>query len=63
MLQEACRISLGSVLVSLLWNVVWNKVFVLPVPEETTTVGFVDDLVVTVTAKYPEDVEVYTMET
>ena len=53
----------GSVLGPLLWNIMYNGVLALPVPEGTTIVGFADDLAVVVAAKHPEDVEVYATET
>lgn len=44
----------------LLRNVMYIDVLMLPVPEETTTVGFPDDLAVVVATKHTEDVEVCT---
>lgn len=56
------RVPQESVLDTLLWNVRNNWVLALPVPEEVTIVGFVDQLGATVIAKYPGDVGLCAME-
>lgn len=53
----------GSVLMALLWNIMYDGVLVLSVPEESTIVGFADDLAVVIIAKQPEKMEFYAMET
>lgn len=40
----------------------YNEMLVPLVPEESTIVGFADDLAVFVTEKHPEEVQVYTTE-
>ena len=52
----------GSVLGPLLWNIMYDGVLGLRVPEETTLIGFADDLAVVAIAKHPEDVELYANE-
>lgn len=46
-----------------MWNVIYNEPFVLSVPREVRIVGFVNDPVEVVTAKQPDDIEVYVMKT
>lgn len=46
----------GSVLGPLLWNVMYDEVLRLPLPEETTTIGFADDLVIVVCGKLLEEI-------
>lgn len=48
----------GSVLGSLP-NVMYNEMFIFPVPDEATIVGFADELAMLVEIRHPEDVEVY----
>lgn len=45
-----------SVLISLLWNVMYNEVLALPVPEEAMINVFPDDLAVVIIVKHVEDV-------
>ncbi|CAD7093684.1 unnamed protein product [Hermetia illucens] len=52
----------GSVLGPLLWNIMYDGVLGLRVPEETTLIGFADDLAVVAIAKHPENVELYANE-
>ena len=47
----------GSVLGPLLWNVMYNEVLELKLPEEASIVGFADDIAVVVTPKIIEEVE------
>lgn len=47
----------------LLWNIMSNRVLVLPFPEKTMIVGFTEYSATVVSAKHAEDVEVYVTET
>jgi len=42
----------GSVLGPLLWNMMYDDILRLQIPENTTTVGFAGDVAVVATAKY-----------
>ena len=53
----------GSVLGPLLWNVMYDGVLRLKVPEEAKIIGFADDIAVVVQARNLEDVQLYTNET
>ncbi|CAD7081162.1 unnamed protein product [Hermetia illucens] len=52
----------GSVLGPLLWNIMYNDVLNLPLPEEATVVGYADDIALVVVAKHLEDAELYSSE-
>lgn len=52
----------GSVLGPLLWNIMYNDVLTLDIPEEATVIGFADDIAVTVTARYIEEIELIANE-
>lgn len=46
----------GSVLAPTLWNVMYDGIFKLPIPEEAKIVGFADDAALIVVAKHREEV-------
>ena len=46
----------GSVLGPLLWNIMYDEVLRLPMPKDSTTVGFADDVAVVVVGKFLEEV-------
>lgn len=46
----------GSVLGPLLWNIMYDAVLRLQLPEEAKIIGFADDIAVVVTAKFTEEV-------
>ena len=46
----------GSVLGPLLWNIMYDGVLRLPVPEGATIIGFADDIAIVVSAKFTEEV-------
>lgn len=46
----------GSVLGPLLWNIMYDEVLKLPMPDGTKTIGFADDIAIVVVAKYVEEV-------
>lgn len=47
----------GSVLGPLLWNVMYDGILKLHLPERTTIVGFADDVALVVTAKHLQEAE------
>lgn len=53
----------GSVLGPLLWNILYDGVLRLKIPDEAKIVGFADDIAVVVVAKMKEDVEQICNET
>uniref|UniRef100_A0ABD2WSZ8 Reverse transcriptase domain-containing protein n=1 Tax=Trichogramma kaykai TaxID=54128 RepID=A0ABD2WSZ8_9HYME len=53
----------GSVLGPILWNVMYNRILRLELPRSAKTVGFVDDIAITVVAKHLDLVEYYSNET
>lgn len=48
----------GSVLGPTLWNVMYNGVLLIDLPEDTTLVGYADDIALVVTAKHIHTLEV-----
>ena len=52
----------GSVLGPILWNIMYDRVLRLNLPDETKIVGFADDIVIVVTAKYLDEVELIANE-
>lgn len=46
----------GSVLGPILWNIMYDAVLRLPLPEEAKIIGFADDIAVVVTAKFTEEI-------
>lgn len=52
----------GSVLGPLLWNVMYDGIFKLKVPEEVQIVGFADDVAIIVQAQILDDVQLYANE-
>lgn len=52
----------GSVLGPLLWNIMYDGVFRLQLPEEAKIVGFADDIAIIVRAGHIEDVRLYANE-
>lgn len=53
----------GSVLGPLLWNIMYNGIFGLRLPEEANVVGFADDIAVLVQSRYLDEVQLYANET
>lgn len=47
----------GSVLGPLLWNIMYDGILRLELPEKTTIVGFADDIAIVVTAKHIHEIE------
>lgn len=47
----------GSVLGPLLWNAMYDDILRLPLPADTTVVGFADDVAVVVVAKHIHEAE------
>ena len=52
----------GSVLGPILWNSMYDRVLRLNLPEEAKIVGFADDIVIVVTAKYLDEIEMIANE-
>ena len=46
----------GSVMGPTLWNVMYDGVFKLQIPEEAQTIGFADDIAIVVVAKLKEEI-------
>ena len=55
-------VSQGSVLGPLLWNIMYDKVLMLDIPEEATIIGFADDIAVIVTGRYLDEIELIANE-
>lgn len=53
----------GSILGPLLWNIMYNDVLMLDIPDEANIIGFADDIVVTISARYLDEVELLANET
>ncbi|CAB0039210.1 unnamed protein product [Trichogramma brassicae] len=53
----------GSVLGPILWNVMYDRILRIKLPEPAKIVGFADDIAVTVVAKHLDLVEFYSNET
>lgn len=52
----------GSVLGPLLWNIMYNGIFDLQLPEEATVVGFADDIALLIRARFLDEVQLYANE-
>jgi len=52
-----CGVPQGSVLGPMLWNIMYDDIFALQVPEEATVVGFADDIAIVAVSKYKEELE------
>ena len=52
----------GSVLGPLLWSIMYNEVLILNIPEEANIIGFADNIVVTVSARHIDEVELISNE-
>ena len=53
----------GSVLGPLLWNVMYNKVLELNIPDEASIIGFADDIAIVIRARFLDEVEMYANDT
>lgn len=53
----------GSVLGPLLWNIMYNDVLELDIPEEASIIGFADDIAIVVCARFLDEVEMYANDT
>jgi len=52
----------GSVLGPILWNIMYDRVLKLNLPDEAKIVGFADDIVITVTAKHLYEIKLIANE-
>ena len=57
-----CGVPQGSVLGPLLWLVMYDGVLTLRLPDNVTTIGFADDIGITVVAKHQDEIEIYANE-
>ncbi|CAD7086205.1 unnamed protein product [Hermetia illucens] len=57
-----CGVPQGSVLGPLLWLIMYNGVLTLRLPSGVTTIGFADDIGVTIVAKHLDEIEIYANE-
>lgn len=60
--QHTAGVPQGSVLGPTLWNLLYNGVLELKLPDGTSTVGYADDLTVILTGKKASEIEIKTQE-